>query len=69
LDMLALLTVEGPQIGMGRLRFDPGKHAALTLRAAWPSNGKQRWVGVIIGFRHVMLLGIRREHNTLCHRW
>ena len=40
LDLLALRTFEGPQIGMGRAKFDPGQHrAALTLGAAWPFNG------------------------------
>jgi hypothetical protein len=41
LDVLALRTFEGPHIRMSGTRFDPGKHhAALTLGAARPPNGK-----------------------------
>src|SRR5260221_9330076 len=37
----------------GGTRFDPGQHhPALTLRAAWPIDGKQGRVGMTIGFRH-----------------
>jgi hypothetical protein len=67
--MLALRTFEGPQIGMGGTRFDPGQHhAALTFGAARSFDGKQGWVGLAIGFGHVMHLRIRRERNTLSHR-
>jgi hypothetical protein len=69
LDVLAFRTFEGPQSGMDRAWFDPGQHhAALTLGAAWSINGKQRWVGVIVGLRHGMLLQIWRERNALSHR-
>jgi hypothetical protein len=38
---------------MGGTRFDPGQHhPALTLRAAWPIDGKQRWEGMTVGFGH-----------------
>src|SRR5258705_5099115 len=51
--MLALRTSERQKVGMGGTRFDPGQHhPALTLRAAWPMDGKQGWVGMTIGFRH-----------------
>jgi hypothetical protein len=51
LDMLALRTFERQKVGMGRTRFDPGQHhPALTLRAAWPWDGKQGWGGMTIGF-------------------
>ena len=53
LEMLALRTSERQKVGMGGTRFDPGQHhPALTLRAAWPMDGKQGWVGMTIGFRH-----------------
>ena len=53
LDMLALRTFERQKVGMGGTRFDPGQHhPALTLRAAWPLDGKQGWVGMTIGFGH-----------------
>jgi hypothetical protein len=53
LEMLALRTSERQKVGMGGTRFDPGQHhPALTLRAAWPIDGKQGWVGMTIGFRH-----------------
>src|ERR1700738_4910142 len=53
LDMLALLTFERQKVGMGGTRFDPGQHhPALTLRAAWPIDGKQGCGGMTIGFRH-----------------
>ena len=53
LDMLALRTFERQKVGMGGTRFDPGQHhPALTLRAAWPIDGKQGWGGMTIGFRH-----------------
>jgi len=40
-DVLALRTLKGPQIGMGWTRFDPGQHhSARTLRAAWPFDSK-----------------------------
>src|SRR5258706_12628076 len=51
--MLGLRTSERQKVGMGGTRFDPGQHhPALTLRAAWPMDGKQGWVGMTIGFRH-----------------
>ena len=41
LDLLALRTFERQKVGMGGTRFDPGQHhPALTLRAAWPIDGK-----------------------------
>src|ERR1700684_2562516 len=53
LDMLALWTFERQKVGMGGARFDSGQHhPALTLRAAWPIDGEQGWVGMTIGFRH-----------------
>ena len=53
LEMLALRTSERQKVGMGGTRFDPGQHhPALTLRAGWPIDGKQGWVGMTIGFRH-----------------
>ena len=53
LDMLALPTFERQKVGMGRTRFDPRQHhPALTLRAAWPLDGKRGWVGMTMGFRH-----------------
>ena len=53
LEMLALRTSERQKVGMGGTRFDPGQHhPALTLRAAWPIDGKQGWGGMTIGFRH-----------------
>jgi hypothetical protein len=53
LDMLALRTFERQKVGMGGTRFDPGQHhPALTLKAAWPIDGKQGWVGMTMGFRH-----------------
>jgi hypothetical protein len=53
LDMLALRTFERQKVGRGGTRFDPGQHhPALTLRAAWPIDGKPGWVGMTIGFRH-----------------
>jgi len=63
--MLALRTFERQKVGMGGTRFDPGQHhPALTLRAAWPIDGKQGWVGMTIGFR--MMLPLRwagAEHS------
>jgi hypothetical protein len=39
--VLALRTFKGPQIGAVRTRFDAGQHhAALTLWATWPFDGK-----------------------------
>src|SRR4029077_10793906 len=53
LEMLALGTSGRQKIGMGGTRFDPGQHhPALTLRAAWPIDGKQGWVGMTLGFKH-----------------
>ena len=56
LDMLALRTFERQKVGMGGTRFDPLQHhPALTPRAAGPLDGKHGWVGMAIGFGHVML--------------
>jgi transposase-like protein len=53
LDMLALRTFERQKVGMGGTRLDPGQHhPAPTLRAAGPLDGKQRRVGMTIGFGH-----------------
>src|SRR5271154_3308544 len=53
-DVLALGAFESPQIGAVRTSFDPGQHhAALTPRAAWPFDRKQRWIGAGIGLGHV----------------
>ena len=42
-DVLALGAFESPQIGTVGTSFDPGQHhAALTPRAAWPFDRKQR---------------------------
>jgi hypothetical protein len=55
LGMLALRTFERQKVGMSGTRFDPGQHhPALTLRAAGPLDGKHGWVGMTIGFGHMM---------------
>jgi hypothetical protein len=51
---------------MGRTGFDPGQHhTTLTLRAARPLDGKQRWVGTTIGFGHVMHSDVKAGSTTL----
>jgi hypothetical protein len=74
LDMFALRTFERQKVGMRQTRFDPGQHhAALTLRAAGPLDGKQGWEGMTIGFRHDASPALGgsatlSKRNTLSHR-
>jgi hypothetical protein len=62
----ALWTFKGPQIGVGGATLDMGQHhAALTLWAAWPFDGKQRRIGADKSFRHVMhpCVGAGAQHS------